>query len=160
LYGRFVGKWFSKSGWTADKRRVQGMSSEENLQNPKDQLSDKSDNENGTENIATELALDRKAEINEGSNKQEEAQKADLDDNLAQKDAGISTSPIDQKSVALLPKILRTTKLYFGSKSFYFSYDIDISRRLSMQVSSKSQPLFQQFDPLVCLTTSIFNHGN
>jgi hypothetical protein len=59
-------------------------------------------------------------------------------------------APTDQKTVALLPKLLRTTKLYFASKSFFFSYEYDLSRRLDKQLPlASSQPLFQQFDPLV-----------
>ncbi|CAD0047458.1 unnamed protein product [Aureobasidium pullulans] len=49
----------------------------------------------------------------------------------------------------LIPRILKTTKLYFTSRSFYFSYDYDISRSLSRQESaSASIPLHKRFDPL------------
>jgi hypothetical protein len=55
----------------------------------------------------------------------------------------------DSTTVALLPKILRTTKMYFGSGNFFFSYDYDISRGIGQQQSQSSLPLFLQTDPLV-----------
>ena len=61
-----------------------------------------------------------------------------------------SAEPRDNSTVTLLPKILRTAKLYFSSRNFYFSYDYDLSRGLGGQASSTSSlPLFQQYDPLV-----------
>lgn len=50
---------------------------------------------------------------------------------------------------SLLPKLLRTLQLLFGSSnSFYFSYDIDITRNMSKKAEFPSQdsPLFAQVD--------------
>ncbi|KAJ6440518.1 SacI domain-containingprotein [Purpureocillium lavendulum] len=50
---------------------------------------------------------------------------------------------------ALLPKLLRTIKVLFGSsRSFYFSYDVDITRRLAQDsfVSNTDTPLYSQAD--------------
>ncbi|KAL1894119.1 hypothetical protein Cpir12675_003807 [Ceratocystis pirilliformis] len=49
----------------------------------------------------------------------------------------------------MLPKLLRTLRVYFGtSRSFYFSYDYDITRRQnSISVTEvASQPLYRQVD--------------
>jgi hypothetical protein len=54
----------------------------------------------------------------------------------------------DAATVALLPKILQTTKMYFSSGNFFFSYDYDISHGIGQQQPSSSVALFKQFDPL------------
>ncbi|TAQ88055.1 hypothetical protein B7494_g3605 [Chlorociboria aeruginascens] len=50
----------------------------------------------------------------------------------------------------LLPKLLRTTQILFGtSKSFFFSYDYDITRSLGNQQTINSDvPLYKEVDPL------------
>ncbi|KJZ79664.1 hypothetical protein HIM_01133 [Hirsutella minnesotensis 3608] len=56
-----------------------------------------------------------------------------------------SQSPVS----ALLPKLLRTIKFLFGSsRSFYFSYDIDLTRSLSQDamVMNRELPLHTQVD--------------
>lgn len=62
--------------------------------------------------------------------------------------------PINAESVPvsnLLPKLLRATQLYFGSsRSFYFSYDLDITRRLGEKAAfpSNDVPLYAQVDSI------------
>lgn len=54
-----------------------------------------------------------------------------------------------QPATALLPKLLRAMYLLFGkSRSFYFAYDIDITRRLSNKplASQADVPLYTQAD--------------
>ncbi len=61
----------------------------------------------------------------------------------------------------LLPKLLRTTRLLLGSRSFFFSYDLDITRRLGNQGSRTSElPLYKSVDPLVShvLSFRLSNH--
>jgi hypothetical protein len=50
----------------------------------------------------------------------------------------------------LLPKLLRTTQILFGSsRSFFFSYDYDITRSISNRRKSSSElPLHKEVDPL------------
>ncbi|KAK1580391.1 inositol 5'-phosphatase [Colletotrichum navitas] len=50
----------------------------------------------------------------------------------------------------LLPKLLRTTQILFGSsRSFFFSYDFDITRRWASRATSQSDelPLHERVDP-------------
>lgn len=50
----------------------------------------------------------------------------------------------------IMPKLLKYTKMMLGSRSFYFSYEYDITRRFSIVETQPSQiPLFSQVDPLV-----------
>lgn len=70
--------------------------------------------------------------------------------------AGVPVEDAEQENLAppsLLPKLLRTTQILFGtSKSFFFSYDYDITRRLSNQkyptTQSSENALYKQVDPL------------
>ncbi len=57
----------------------------------------------------------------------------------------------DSATARLLPKLLRTTLVLFGtSRSFFFSYDYDITRRLAQQyrVLWSEKPLHQTVDPV------------
>ncbi|RYN32916.1 hypothetical protein AA0113_g2358 [Alternaria arborescens] len=138
VYGRFADKWFSRKGWSADNRRLQGLSSEENL-----------------------AAKNVPQNVDSGMPKEEEQPKTESKpDALPTSDKDISepVSPEaipkalsgekDAATVALLPKILQTTKMYFSSGNFFFSYDYDISHGIGQQQPSSSVALFKQFDPL------------
>ncbi|KAF1835142.1 SacI domain-containing protein [Decorospora gaudefroyi] len=138
LYGRFADKWFSRKGWSADNRRMQGLSSEENLaaknvpQNV-DSVVPKSEEHPKRESKPDEIPTDDK---NVAESVSPEAIPKALG---GEKDA---------TTVALLPKILQTTKMYFSAGNFFFSYDYDISHCIAQQQPSSSVPLFKQFDPL------------
>lgn len=62
-----------------------------------------------------------------------------------------SDPPIaDSVTDTLLPKLLRTTKVLLASRSFFFSYDYDITRRLGSQGAyNRDIPLHRIVDPLV-----------
>jgi hypothetical protein len=54
---------------------------------------------------------------------------------------------------ALLPKLLRTTQILFGtSRSFYFSYDVDLTRRLGKEDMNfdAQRPPYAQVAPMYC----------
>lgn len=141
-YGRFVGSWFSKKGWSTEKRRNQGMSTAEDVNRKGPQDAAQGSEESLKEQVKADQVADESGEVaqlgKEPLSSPEEVPKA-------------LEGPTDQTTLALLPKLLRTTKLYFGSRNFYYSYDFDLSRRLDKQTPASSlQPLFQQYDPLVC----------
>lgn len=139
MYGRFADKWFSKKGWSADSRRVQGMSSEEDLTTKKkpkniDSIVPKEE-EQPTSPVKPDALPVADKDIPEPVSP-EEIPKAFM-------------GPKDSTTVTLLPKILRTTRMYFASGNFFFSYDYDLSRSVDQQQPSSGLPLFKQFDPLV-----------
>jgi hypothetical protein len=143
VYGRFADKWFSRKGWSADNRRLQGLTSDENLaaknvpQNV-DSVVSQEEEEPKSESKADAIPTDHK-------NIQESVSPEAIPKALSgEKDA---------TTVALLPKILQTTKMYFSSGNFFFSYDYDISHGIGQQQPSSSVPLFKQFDPLASLHT-------
>jgi SacI homology domain len=54
-------------------------------------------------------------------------------------------------TVPLLPKLLRSTRLILSSRSFYFSYDFNITRRMGDPRILNAKPLgYEDIDPLVC----------
>lgn len=136
VYGRFADKWFSKKGWKAESRRSQGMSSEEDLRKavPK--------------NVESTLPKE------EEENPKSPSNALPVDDQTANEPVSPTDIPkalqgeTDNTTNALLPKILRTTKMYFSSGNFFFSYDYDLSRSVDKQQPSSSLPLHKQFDPL------------
>jgi hypothetical protein len=149
IYGRFTQKWFSKGGWAADNRRNQGMSSEEDLSkatSTKEQLAAVNPAPSESqEHVGQAPVVDSKDDkqtelLNEPPKELEQA---------VEKDPQTDTIP-------LLPKLLTVTKLFFGSKNFYFSYDYDLSRGIANQPSlSSSNPLYRTFDPLVRYSHSL-----
>lgn len=128
-YGRFADRWFSKKGWSMEKKRMQGMSTG-NIKEP-----------GNTELKASGPGSTSESQIDPHFSTTTH-DKTQLDGKQAP----------DQLSVAesLVPKLLRTTKMLLGSHSFYFAYDYDITRRLgTSQVKSIEIPLYKSIDPLV-----------
>jgi hypothetical protein len=144
VYGRFADKWFSRKGWSADNRRLQGLSSEENLA------------KNVPQNVDSVMATEE-----EQPKSQSKPDAIPTDDKNIEEPVSPEAIPKalsgekDATTVALLPKILQTTKMYFSSGNFFFSYDYDISHGIGQQQPSTSVPLFKQFDPLVRPTSTV-----
>lgn len=141
FYGRFTNKWFSKGGWTADSRRTEGMTSEEDLTKTPPENEQAEPAPVGGKDALAKVAS-REAE---GPN---DLDGAELSNAPLAEIADVDPPPGEE--VPLLPKLLTVAKFFFGSKSFYFSYDYDLSRDISKQpASTSSVPLFKTFDPLV-----------
>ena len=120
-YGRFAERWFSKKGWSVDKRRNLGMST----------------NDDPTKELSPLPSAGKKVQDTVGNPQDvgDRAEREPMKSNVAYK---------------LLPKLLRTTRLLLCSESFYFSYDYDITRRVgSNPARSKDLPLHKIVDPLV-----------
>lgn len=130
-YGRFAERWFSKKGWTTERRRAQGMSLEgvekvmTGLNNPQSRPS----LTNGAESSGRTLNLEVLDQAPECS--------------MSSSSPAIVTNP-------LLPKLLRITRTLLRSRSFFFSYELDITRRLGTNDDKGSlMPLHRSADPLV-----------
>ena len=64
-----------------------------------------------------------------------------------QNDGSLSTSASNMAGT-ILPKLLNTLRVLLESRSFFYSYDIDISRRIGHHEKTVSQiPLHKSFDP-------------
>jgi hypothetical protein len=126
-YGRFAQKWFSKKGWTVAQGRNLGLSTTE------DGVKNASGDEEGRSTPPSEGQSTPDVATTEPETPEDVAQAA-----------------LDNVAANLLPKLLRTTQLLFGSsKSFFFSYDYDITRSVAINKSNTSDlPLYKEVDPL------------
>lgn len=129
-YGRFAESWFSKKGWSVEKRRVQGMSM-------------------GDGNVKkTDVAQDPIVE-NPTQAREQAGHPQSIADSQVKVDSQAQPEALNAART-LLPKLLRTIKILFSSGSFYFSYDYDITRRLGTTLVKSSEiPLHKCVDPLV-----------
>ena len=93
-------------------------------------------------------------------------QRRNLGMSIPESESGTSKPPVEEKfdvsntenagdqkasdAVVLLPKLLRMTKTLLGSsRSFYFSYDYDITRSFASRRTTTSElPLYTEADPL------------
>ncbi|KAI5802895.1 SacI homology domain-containing protein [Pyronema domesticum] len=149
-YGRFTEKWFSKRGWTADRRRASGMStiSADGDKKPDDNLQKKPENQPAPPTTEGDIVQGERAE-----DAVEDSDKGPVE----QKSEEVAESVKETVTHSLTPKLLHTTKLILAqSRSFYFSYDWDITRSWAQQMSqteeekaaSASTPLHKKVDPL------------
>jgi hypothetical protein len=69
----------------------------------------------------------------------------------------LDSLPSDDRTYELMPKLLRYTKMMFASRSFFYSYDYDITRNFGVtDVKTSRLPLHRLADPLVsCLCRRI-----
>jgi SacI homology domain len=70
-------------------------------------------------------------------------------------DQSASADPTQTSIDAMIPKILRNSRLILTSKSFFFSYDFDLTRRTSLWKGAVEAPLKSKLDPLVNYTLSV-----
>ena len=119
-YGRFASRWFSRSGWATDQKRTMGLSAEQTEQ----ALADSGSEAGGNKSSASK-SVPKKFPLPVGAVGNEAA-------------------------LSLLPKLLRTAQIFFGSsRTFYYSYDYDITRSLANpKVPATSLvPLYNHADP-------------
>ena len=132
-YGRFAKKWFSKNGSNADVQKKQVLSSNESLTPSK-----------------SEQKLDEVSQDTEtpATDPQSNKSHAEVDQATDADEPPKAKSAIE----TLSRRIERTAKMYYSSSGFYFSYDLDLSKRLSVHSSTWSEStLWKQFDPEVSL---------
>lgn len=128
-YGRFASQWFSKQGWGVGKS---GNSPASSASSKKDMTVDGKDVASPAATVNAELP-------------KETAQA----DGTREKERAIS-----ENSVAdAVPKILRSTKMILTSRSYFFSYEFDLTRRLALLNGAAKAPARESLDPLVGLGT-------
>ena len=135
-YGRFAERWFSKKGWRTPK----GMSSEgvEKMVTSSGQVT-------GLNNPQSEPPLT--ATTLDGVESSDRTTNLEVP-NQASEGGNVTNT--------LLPKLLRTTRMLLESRSFFFSYELDITRRLGTTNGKGSlMPLYKSADPLVSIHPSV-----
>lgn len=90
------------------------------------------------------------SDTHQAARKQEEEDKK-LSSTVVAETSGEGVATSVSAGESLLPKLLRTAHIWFGaSRSFYFSYDVDITRNLGnrgLAVAGET-PLYRTVDPL------------
>ncbi|KAH9906631.1 SacI homology domain-containing protein [Xylariomycetidae sp. FL2044] len=116
-YGRFAQRWFGNRGWMMDQKHNVGMSA-----------------------AGSDSASDTRKK------KDEQPTDEELSKTVVREKVEVPPRPTSGES--LLPKLLRMAHIWFGtSKSFYFSYDIDLTRAVAGRLESPNAPLYQTADP-------------
>ncbi|KAF4548640.1 SacI-like domain-containing protein 4 [Elsinoe fawcettii] len=147
-YGRFAERWFSKAGWNAGGREKQGMS-REGESNQEEDLT-REQKRQGLSDLPDEGKSEIPEELKEGDKAVEQKKDEENEQGVVDKVQETVQETVAEGIVkTLTPRILRTMRAFLSSRSFYFAYDHDLSRRLATQEPSNSTlPLFKRFDPL------------
>ncbi|KAH7026191.1 SacI homology domain-containing protein [Microdochium trichocladiopsis] len=125
-YGRFAQKWFSNKGWMMGQQRNPGVTRTEQVRN-----------EDSTDAKRTATQPDT------------------VDDKVLGKavvSEDVEKPPAPTAGESLMPKLLRMAHIWFGtSRSFYFSYDLDITHSLASAHTPGTPPgpLHKTADPTV-----------
>jgi hypothetical protein len=140
-YGRFASQWLTKKGWGLPGMRapseVAGTASEQN----------KTAHAASVQQLPATTAKETTnlPPINDSRSKQAPGSRP-----LGQDNDGPFPGEKDV-TIPLLPKLLRSTRLILSSRSFYFSYDFNITRRMGDPRMLDAKPLVHDdIDPLVC----------
>ena len=131
-YGRFAGKWFSKKGWDVQNQKSQGLSNSPDL----------------IRDLQPAIIKEEKLSGSAQSHIHQQPASEQIPEDSTLEASAISDAP--SIAVALLPKLLRTTRLLLNSQSFYYSYDHDLTRRLgSVENRDSDTPLYKKVDSQV-----------
>jgi hypothetical protein len=135
LYGRFADRWFSQRGWSVEQRRTQGMTAEV-----------------GTTDTHSNVqpAVEDPQRIPKVSISESEPRNPTDTGPAPSSPTRLKADNVNSVASSLLPKLLRTTRILFGSSNFFFSYECDITRSpAALEQPPLSTPLHQSVDPLV-----------
>ncbi|OAA59109.1 phosphoinositide phosphatase [Niveomyces insectorum RCEF 264] len=177
-YGRFAQRWFSRSGWLQEQKRLMGLTGDAKPVVPSSEDAVKAETAETTTTTTTTTAgsqtdaspseptglptdtplpsTSADASIAAAAAASADATVSDTVQSApstppVQENNNSSNSTEDSAAVSLLPKLLRTTQMLFGaSRAFYFSYDYDITRSLVKQPKPRwtNLPLHKLVDPL------------
>jgi hypothetical protein len=127
-FGRFATQWFSRQGWASGR----GSSSSDT---PK-RLS-----------TTAEAKGEKVAEGDAVEATKAEETPEQVSTNIAP-DVKQSSKASREEVAAMVPKILRSAKLILTSRSFFFSYEFDLTRRMGLLQGKAVPPVKKSLDPL------------
>ncbi|KAF8445344.1 SacI homology domain-containing protein [Terfezia claveryi] len=173
VYGLFAQKWFSKSGWTAAKPK--GSQVEKMVENPKTVTDDEPGNQDVTP-TPTPAPQERRqlTDLREGTAPPPSPR---LENKPAPELESFPALPLSEEERAeqskiaeqvkgdtvhsLTPKLLHTTRLLLGSsKSFFFSYDMDITRPFSQKQQQQVKAIEKSGDAPLWINVDPFYFWN
>jgi hypothetical protein len=118
-YGQFAQKWFSRSGWTMAQKRNMGLTAAEKAEQK----------DNDDQKPELQSAAEQVQPVPEGNTGDQSSAEDTSKSAVAAAKVAADQDPKIPAAGGLLPKLLRTTQILFGSShSYYFSYDHDITR--------------------------------
>ncbi len=121
-FGRFASQWFSRQGWATGKNAgLPDATVGSNTQ---------------TKSVGSEVDVAKTTD-------QPESQPSLTTDVGSERPA---VTPV----TTMLPKILRSSRLILSSRSFFFSYEFDLTRRMSLLKGVAEAPTRTSLDPTVC----------
>ncbi len=120
-YGRFAQRWFSSKGWMGNRQRSLGLSG-----------------------VGTTSMIEREDEVSRSKKGNDDKE---LSKTVSQE--RVDEPPGSTAGESLTPKLLRMAHIWFGSsKSFFFSYDMDLTRDIASRTATISHiPLHRVADP-------------
>ncbi|KAK2751026.1 hypothetical protein FQN57_000101 [Myotisia sp. PD_48] len=129
-YGRFAEEWFSKKGWARENYPSAASGFIGRSRSP----------------FASASATDGPTGVDCMELDDLRASAREKFSSVTRTDGSSESRNYDE----LMPKLLKYTKMMLGSRSFYFSYEYDITRRFGPTAAqpSHTMPLCQQADPL------------
>ena len=139
-YGNFASQWLSRRGWAVPGLRAATDVEKSQTKNAAQATSPSSDT----------LQPSSQIDMEPGGNKTPTIEQESKESPILDHDA--TETPAQTAALALLPKLLRSTRLILSSRSFYFAYDYDITRRLGVAKAGNVKPITAEaVDPLVSL---------
>ena len=139
-YGQFASQWLTKKGWGLPGMRAPSKTAE--VVPERSQTGNVSSSQ---QSPATSMKDAISSPPMEGSSSERGPGSTSLGEPKPE------TSPGEKDTtLPLLPKLLRSTRLILSSRSFYFSYDFNITRRMADPKMLLAKPLtHEDIDPLV-----------
>lgn len=122
-YGRFASQWFSRRGWGVGR------------------------NVNSSATAPAVSASKMHETVDASVVNSEPPEEAVQNDESREKEQALAKNSIADA----LPKILRSTKMILTSRSYFFSYEFDLTRRLALLNGTPKAPSRESLDPLVGL---------
>jgi hypothetical protein len=139
-YGKFASQWLTKKGWALSGMRAPIRAPEAT---PKPDLTTNS------ASIPQPTASSTTQETNSRQIDSSALEHSPEPRPLGQ-DEEVTSNSEREYTLPLLSKLLRSTRLILSSRSFYFSYDFNITRRMGDPRTLPSKPLvYEDIDPLV-----------
>jgi hypothetical protein len=154
MYGRFADKFFARKDWSSTRprnRRPSGDVDDHDLMEMKN-IEEVSSAE--PQDVAGSLEQDEVQGETIPTLPEDSVEREIQNDIPAASPAEVKQvldDKADDKQIPLLSKLLTVSKLFFGSKNFYFSYDYDLSRSVLRQPEEQALPLTRTFDSTVSL---------
>ncbi|KAB5539548.1 SacI homology domain-containing protein [Coniochaeta sp. 2T2.1] len=145
-YGRFAQRWFSRTGWALDQKRNMGLTTAD-----KEEQEDEPQNTTEGQKGEVESAAEAVQPLPENSKDAAGTGAGDAEDTSKGAVQAAKVAAAEDPNIpaagGLLPKLLRTTQILFGSsRSFFFSYDYDITRSALNTTSAPLIPLHEHAD--------------